>query len=130
MKVARWVLRGRWRSNALLLPDKYGLQDSTIEKISALFSHYPQVEQATLYGSRTAGNYKNGSDIDLTLYGEALTCSTLNKIIDDLDSLYLPYTVDLSIFATISDPDIIDHIQRVGVTFYKRNFKLPTVISP
>ena len=99
---------------------KYGLQDTTIEKISTLLSLYPQVEQATLFGSRAAGNYKNGSDIDLTLYGEALTFSTLNKIIDDLDNLFLPYTIDLSIFANISDPDIIDHIQRVGVTFYKR----------
>jgi len=99
---------------------KYGLQDTTIEKISTLLSLYPQVEQATLFGSRAAGNYKNGSDIDLTLYGEALTLSTLNKIIDDLDNLFLPYTIVLSIFANISDPDIIDHIQRVGVTFYKR----------
>ncbi len=69
---------------------KYGLQDTTIEKISALLEYYPEVEQATLYGSRATGNYKNGSDIDLTLYGQALTFSTLNKIIDDLDSLFLP----------------------------------------
>ena len=87
---------------------------------SALLIHYPQVEQAILYGSRAAGTYRNGSDIDLTLYGEALTFSTLNKIIDNLDSLFLPYTIDLSIFANISDTDIIDHIQLVGVTFYKR----------
>jgi predicted nucleotidyltransferase len=100
---------------------KFGLQSATVEKISALLEHYPQVDQAILYGSRAAGNYKNGSDIDLTLYGEALTFSTLKKIIDDFDTLYLPYTIDLSIFANISDPDIIDHIQRVGVIFYKRN---------
>ncbi len=99
---------------------KYGLQHSTIEKINDLLSLYPEVEQAILYGSRAAGNYRNGSDIDLTLNGEALTFGTLNKIIDDLDSLFLPYTIDLSILANISDPDIIDHIQRVGVTFYKR----------
>jgi predicted nucleotidyltransferase len=99
---------------------KYGLQSATIEKINSLLSHYPQVEEAILYGSRAAGNYRNGSDIDLTLYGAALTFGTLNKIIDDLDSLFLPYTIDLSIFANISDPDIIDHIRRVGVTFYKR----------
>jgi predicted nucleotidyltransferase len=28
------------------------------------------VEKAILYGSRAKGNYKNGSDIDLTLRGE------------------------------------------------------------
>ena len=89
-------------------------------EFSALLIHYLQVEQAILYGSRAVGTYRNGSDIDLTLYGEALTFSTLNKIINDLDSLDLPFTIDLSIFTNISDPDIIDHIRRVGVTFYKR----------
>ncbi len=98
---------------------KFGLQDATIKKINKLLL-YPQVEQATLYGSRAAGNFRNGSDIDLTLYGEVLTFNTLKKIIDDLNNLFLPYTIDLSIFSNISDPDIIDHIQRVGVTFYKR----------
>jgi len=33
----------------------------------------------------------------------------------------LPYMIDLSIFANIIDPDLSDHIQRVGVTFYTRD---------
>ncbi|GEM_PF-3365429 len=50
----------------------------------------------------------------------------LNTIIDDLDSLFFPYTIDLSIFANISDADIIDHIQRVCVTFYKQKSEQTT----
>jgi predicted nucleotidyltransferase len=101
---------------------KYGLQDATIQKICAVLAHYPQVEQAVLYGSRAKGNYKNGSDIDLTLRGGAeLTFSVLSKIVDELDDLLLPYTIDLSIFANISDPDVIEHIQRVGVVFYDKS---------
>ena len=74
-----------------------------------------------LYGSRAKGNYKNGSDIDLTLCGGAeLSLRVLYKIMDDLDDLLLPYTIDLSIFSTISDPDVIEHIQRVGTTFYEQ----------
>ncbi len=99
---------------------KYGIPEITIRKINTVLAHYPQVEQATLYGSRAAGNYKNGSDIDLTLYGESLTFSTLSHITDELDELLLPYTIDLSIFADISDHDVIDHIQRVGIVFYER----------
>lgn len=98
---------------------KYGLQDATIQKICAVFARFPQVEKAVLYGSRAKGNYKNGSDIDLTLRGDAaLTLNVLYKISEELDDLLLPYTIDLSISANISDPDLIDHIQRVGVTFY------------
>jgi len=100
---------------------KFGLTESTIEKICGVFAGYPQVEKAVLYGSRAKGNYKNGSDIDLTLHGGAdLTRNVLYRIMDDLDDLLLPYTIDLSIFDVISDADVIEHIQRVGVTFYKK----------
>jgi predicted nucleotidyltransferase len=97
---------------------RFGLKETTIQKICVILRRYPQVKQAILYGSRAKGNYKNGSDIDLTLRGGAdLTLRVLYKIMDELDDLLLPYTIDLSIFKDIGDPDVIEHIQRVGVTF-------------
>ena len=99
----------------------FGLKESTIQKICTVLSHYPQVEKAVLYGSRAKGNFKNGSDIDLTLRGGAgLTLNVLYRIMDELDDLLLPYTIDLSIFHQISDTEVVEHIQRVGVTFYKK----------
>ena len=100
---------------------RFGLKETTIQKICGVLGHYPQVEKAILYGSRAKGNYKNGSDIDLTLRGTDLTLNTLYKIMDEIDDLLLPYIIDLSIFNTIHDPDVIDHIQRVGVTFYDKS---------
>jgi uncharacterized protein len=100
---------------------KYGLKDAAIRKICAVFARFPQVEKAVLYGSRAKGNHKNGSDIDLTLYGnEDLNLNVLNRIMDEFDDLLLPYTIDLSIFRDISDPDVIGHIERVGVMFYEK----------
>jgi predicted nucleotidyltransferase len=100
---------------------RFGLKEITIGKICAVFSRYPQVEKAVIYGSRAKGNYKNGSDIDLTLHGgEDLTVKTLYKILDEIDDLLLPYTLDLSIFHTLSDPEFIDHIQHVGIVFYEK----------
>ena len=107
---------------------KYGLKDSAIQEICAVFARYPQVEQAIVYGSRAKGNYKRGSDIDLTLSGSGdLTLHVLYKIMDELDDLLLPYTLDLSILRDISDPDLIDHIQRVGMTFYQKS---ETILEP
>jgi predicted nucleotidyltransferase len=101
---------------------RFGLKNVTIKKICAVFSRYPQVEKAVIYGSRAKGNYKHGSDIDLTLCGNAdLTLKVLYKIMNELDDLLLPYTIDLSIFSDISDPDVVEHIQRVGVIFYARD---------
>jgi uncharacterized protein len=100
---------------------KFGLSEATIKKIQTVLARYPQVETAVLYGSRAKGNYKPGSDIDLTLYGgEELALTVLLRLMSEIDDLLLPYSVDLSIFHTINDPDLIDHIKRVGVPFYER----------
>jgi len=74
-----------------------------------------------LYGSRAKGNYKPGSDIDLTLKGIGLDLKLINKISIELDDLLLPYTFDLSIYNAIDDPALIEHIERVGTTFFKSN---------
>ena len=99
---------------------KYGLSDSTLQKIQDVFSHYPQIERAILYGSRATGTYRNGSDIDLTLCGNALTHNVLSRIDTELDDLLLPYTIDLSIFHQIENPIMIEQIQCVGVSFYRK----------
>ena len=99
---------------------KYGLSNRTLQKIQSVLSHYPQVERAILYGSRATGTYRNGSDIDLTLYGDALTHSILSRIDTELDDLLLPYTIDLSIFHQIDNPVMVEQIQRTGVNFYEK----------
>lgn len=100
---------------------RFGLKETTVRKIKEVLSQYPQVEQAILYGSRAKGDYKNGSDIDLTLCGGAdLTLHVLYRIMDELDDLLLPYTMDVSIFNDIEDEELLGHIRRVGVEFYER----------
>jgi len=47
-----------------------------------------------------------------------LTRAVLYRIMEEIDNLLLPYTFDLSIFRHISDPDVVEHIQRVGMVFY------------
>ncbi|MCX7840681.1 MAG: nucleotidyltransferase domain-containing protein [Anaerolineae bacterium] len=104
------------------MTQRFGLEETTIQKICAVLARYPQVKKAILYGSRAKGNYKNGSDIDLALCVDAdLTLQRLQQIMNELDNLLLPYTIDLSIFDYITDPDVLDHIRRVGITFYERS---------
>ena len=96
----------------------FGLSDATVTKISNVFRHFPAVEKAVLYGSRAKGNYKSGSDIDLTLYGTDLTADLRSQIALALDDLLLPYTIDLSVFADLNHAELQAHIERVGVVFY------------
>ena len=98
----------------------YGLQSHTIQAIQDVFANYSQIEKAILYGSRAKGNYRNGSDIDLTLIGKKLYLSKQFIIETELDNLLLPYKIDLSIYHKIENQDLIDHIKRVGSLFYKK----------
>lgn len=98
----------------------YGLKAHIIEAIQEVLAQYPQVEKAILYGSRAKGNYRNGSDIDLTLFGNSLDLNVLQKIEIALDDLLLPYTLDLSIFHQIQNPELINHIRRVGMVFFEK----------
>ena len=100
---------------------RFGLKESIIQRICGVLARYPQVEKAILYGSRAKGNYKTGSDIDLTLLGgEDLTLDVLRSIMGEIDDLLLPYTFDLSVFRDINDPELTEHIQRVGRVFYEK----------
>ena len=96
-----------------------GLSMATIEKINAVFTVHPELTKALLYGSRAKGNYRLGSDIDLTLFGNALTHAKLGEIATQLDDLLLPYNFDISLFNQIDNPDLVDHIRRVGIVFYE-----------
>ena len=101
-------------------PCKFGLKESTIARVNSVFAGFPEIERAILYGSRAKGNFRNGSDIDLTLEGDGITSVLLNRVMLELDDLLLPYTIDLSLKRQIDNPDLLAHIERVGVVFYER----------
>lgn len=99
---------------------KYGIKEEQWDKLLSTFAAYPKIERVVLYGSRAKGNYKPYSDVDITLYGQELTSSDISKLSLAIDDLLLPYQFDISIFHTLQNPDLIDHINRVGVEVYKR----------
>jgi len=101
-----------------MIKQKFGLGKKVVDAIQAVFSKHPEVNEVILYGSRAKGNYKVGSDIDLTMTGENLDTSLLSTINQELYDLPIPYMIDLSILKHISNPNLVEHIQRVGKVFY------------
>jgi predicted nucleotidyltransferase len=99
---------------------KFGLKEKTITDINHVFKKYPQISNAILYGSRAKGNYRPNSDIDLSLKGENLDLTLLLKVENELDDLLLPYKVDLTIYHRLENPDLVAHIDRVGLMFYDK----------
>ena len=98
---------------------KYGLSDKTLATLESIFRKYSGIRQAILYGSRAKGNYRKGSDIDLSLKtGNDFTFTDLLRIANDFDDSDIPYFIDVSIYDKISNPDLKAHIDRVGKILY------------
>lgn len=99
---------------------QFGLSDNTVLKINHVLEQYPAVEKAVIYGSRAKGNFKPSSDIDIALKGK-LNLKVLSDISLKLDDLLLPYKLDLSIYNHIANPELLDHIDRVGKILWDAN---------
>lgn len=96
----------------------FGLPDKTINLINEIFAKYSGIEKVLIYGSRARDDYRNGSDIDLTIIGDISTKDKIHIswLIDDLP---IPYMCDLSILKNIKNENLVEHIERVGQIFYE-----------
>jgi predicted nucleotidyltransferase len=98
---------------------KYGLSDRTLNTLNSIFQKYSGINEAVLYGSRAKGNFRAGSDIDISLKADkTFTYTELLHIAGDFDDSDIPYFVDVSIYAQLSNPELKAHIDRVGKVLY------------
>ena len=98
----------------------YGLRQAEWDAICGVFQKHEDVERVVLYGSRAKGDFRPGSDIDLTITGPSMTTKELNRIATALDDLLLPYAIDLSIYHQIDNSSLLDHIARIGKVIYSK----------
>ena len=99
---------------------RYGLSNTSESRILNVLASYPAIDRAVLYGSRARGNYREGSDIDITLEGPSLTFSDLCLVYNRLDDLMLPYHFDLSIKRYITNDALLSSIDADGCIFFER----------
>ena len=98
---------------------EYGLSDKTITSLFSIFNKYNGIKQVIIYGSRAKGNFRAGSDIDLTLKTDnSFTHNDLLHIANDFDDSNMPYFIDVSIYDKLTNPDLKAHIDRVGKVLY------------
>ena len=97
----------------------FGIYPETIKILNAIFKGHDAIEEVIIYGSRAKGNYREGSDIDLTLKGNIST-EELSNIYFEIDDSLTPYLFDISIYNQLNSESLKDHIDRVGKIFYKK----------
>jgi uncharacterized protein len=99
----------------------FGLSPRALVLLRGLFAAYPEVRRAIVYGSRAKGNYRNGSDIDITLDAPGMDSARFSHLCIAADDLMLPWMIDLSLLSQISNPALLEHIARVGKPLWVRD---------
>lgn len=90
----------------------FGLTEEIIQQIKSVISSYPVINPV-IFGSRAMERHEENSDIDISVSGE-LDSLTVSKIRSALNELSVPYKFDVVHYESINNPDLKDHIDRVG----------------
>lgn len=98
---------------------KFGLSDTVIKELQDVFRRHANIEKVLIFGSRSKGNYRAGSDIDLAIVGKDLDYRQLLSIHCEIEDLELLYSVDLLDYQKKKGTPIGSHIDRVGQVFYE-----------
>lgn len=63
----------------------YGIQQKDWDRVFSIFSHYPHIQKAILFGSRAKGTHKPYSDVDIALEGTEISLHDLLQIKTEID---------------------------------------------
>ena len=99
---------------------KYGISLEQLNEIINLISKVNVVRKIVLFGSRAKGNFENGSDIDLALFGDQVKLNDILELSVEIDNLELPYKIDLVNYNRISNLELKNHIDRIGQVLFER----------
>ncbi|WP_084574098.1 nucleotidyltransferase domain-containing protein [Sporomusa malonica] len=98
-----------------------GLQDADLVYIISRLEDFPEIKKAVVFGSRAKGNYKAGSDIDIAIFGEDISFSTIARLHYQLEEEGpLPYFFDIVDYTHSTHKELQNHIESVGKTIFER----------
>lgn len=97
----------------------FGLLTEDLQYILEAIKTFAEIEKAKIFGSRALGNYKKGSDVDIAIFGENVEEKTLLRLSDILNEQSpMPYYFDIIHYDTISNPNLLKHIDQIGIEIY------------
>lgn len=104
-----------------------GLTTEEEKTIAAVFAQVPAIERAVLFGSRAMGLARSNSDVDIALYGEKLGLPDILYTASLLEDTPLPYQFDLISYASITSPELLEHIRQYGKEMYRKMEKMNVI---
>ncbi|MGA2545254.1 MAG: nucleotidyltransferase domain-containing protein [Rectinemataceae bacterium] len=96
----------------------FGLSRRMIELLTGALARFPQIVDARIFGSRSMGNFKNGSDIDMAIFGPELDEPTVRRLSTLLnEELPIPHRVDVVWYDACDNEELKAHIRAHGRRF-------------
>ncbi|NEX17000.1 MAG: DNA polymerase subunit beta [Halochromatium sp.] len=96
----------------------FGLAPGVVAQLRNQLARTPGLQRAVIFGSRAKGDFRQGSDIDIALFGPKLTETDLAALEGRIDDLLLPYQIDLCQVESVENVALLAHIERVGQQLY------------
>ena len=97
-----------------------GLKEAHRTAIVDVLRANRRVERAVLFGSRAMETFTQGSDVDIALFGKALTTADQARLAAAMEELPVPQRVDLLLYDRIEDAALREHVRRDGIELYRK----------
>ena len=91
-----------------------GLPEIIRERICSHLHSDPRITSVVLFGSRAKGTWREGSDIDVAVFGSGLDRTDVWTWNNELDADVFPWSLDIVIVDERTDRQLREHISRVG----------------
>ncbi|CCQ92933.1 DNA polymerase, beta domain protein region [[Clostridium] ultunense Esp] len=99
----------------------FGIPSKSMSLIINALVQKEEIEKALIFGSRSMGNYKNGSDVDIAIFGKDITMEILNQLRIELnEKLPLPYYFDIVHYDSLEHDKLKEHIDKYGKVLYEK----------
>jgi predicted nucleotidyltransferase len=93
----------------------FGFSDNAFNLFISALGSFPEISQAAIFGSRAMGNYTNGSDVDVAIFGKDANEKVATRLSALLnESISLPYKFDVVAYETCKNADLKVHIDTYG----------------
>jgi predicted nucleotidyltransferase len=97
------------------MTETFGLSQAALDILCKALGKFAEIEDAYIFGSRAMGNYRTGSDIDLAIFGQGVSETTVRRLSVLLnEESPLPYRVDVVAFDLCENAALKEHIVRHG----------------
>lgn len=98
----------------------FGLSSSIISDLQSVFTHFPEIKQVLIFGSRAKNTWKDGSDIDLAVIAPQLSDHEFTEIWNKIDDLPIIFKIDCLHWDRLSNESLKEKILKEGKVLFNQ----------